>query len=144
MPHPAVPSDANNPFQYIIGAMQGVGVAAGAGGGGGGGVLGAIGGGAAAAPAAPAAGTAAGQLPQPVLPTGDGVSAYFGMPGGGKSVLIHYEGYKSRYDEWITTQSPRLAPFRSCTTRPLSVTMQSVEEVVHGSSGRCVWASISG
>lgn len=61
------------------------------------------------------------------------------VPGGGrKSVLIHYEGYKSRYDEWITVQSPRLAPFRSRTSRPLSVTMQSVERVVNGASVRCV------
>ena len=57
---------------------------------------------------------------------------------GRKSVLIHYEGYKSRYDEWITVQSPRLAPFRSRTSRPLSVTMQSVEKVVNGASVRCV------
>lgn len=57
--------------------------------------------------------------------------------GGGKSVLIHYEGHKSRYDECISVQSPRLAPFRSRTSRPLSVTMQSVERVVHGASVRC-------
>lgn len=54
------------------------------------------------------------------------------------SVLIHYEGHKSKYDEYINVQSPRLAPFRSRTTRPLSVTMQSVEKVVNGASVRYV------
>lgn len=67
---------------------------------------------------------------------GGGGNAF--VHGGRKSVLIHYEGHKSKYDEWISVQSPRLAPFRSRTTRPLSVTMQSVERVVNGASVGCV------
>lgn len=82
-------------------------------------------------------------MPTVAAPAGDGVTVSvvfpaISLPGsGGKSVLIHYEGHRSRYDEWIAVQSPRLAPFRSRTSRPLSVTMQSVERVVHGASGRC-------
>lgn len=88
------------------------------------------------AAAAPAAG---GGVPATALFTADSVLGV-----GRKSVLIHYEGYKSRYDEWITVQSPRLAPFRSRTSRPLSVTMQSVERVVNGASVRCVGHGGSG
>lgn len=151
-PHPIVPAgNAGNALQLMMAAMiggdndgaAGDGVvapgdaAAVAAAGVGAGMMGAAAGGVAAVAAA---GVAGGQAP-PLFPqVGDGVSAYFGMPGGGKSVLIHYEGHKSRYDEWITTQSPRLAPFRSRTTRPLSVTMQSVEKVVHGASIRCLIA----
>lgn len=98
-----------------------------------------------AAAAAAAAATAAAGAPAAAAP-----AAGMGLPAmplfaagnvqriGQKSVLIHYEGYKSRYDEWIAVQSPRLAPFRSRTSRPLSVTMQSVERVVNGASVRCV------
>lgn len=109
----------------------------------------ATGGGQAGAPAAATAGAAAAAAPAatpaaaaPVGGEGLPVTALFAagnVPGRGRrSVLIHYEGYKSRYDEWITVQSPRLAPFRSHTSRPLSVTMQSVERVVNGASVRCV------
>ncbi|CAN0490745.1 unnamed protein product, partial [Ectocarpus sp. 12 AP-2014] len=56
-----------------------------------------------------------------------------------KLVRVHYEGHKKKYDEWISVQSGRLAPFRSHTTRPLSVTMQFVEQVVNGASVRSVW-----
>ena len=52
-------------------------------------------------------------------------------------VLIHYEGHKSRYDEWIAAGSPRLAPYRSRTSRPLSVNMQSVQKLVKGMPIRC-------
>lgn len=81
----------------------------------------------------------------PPSPAGNGVaptpvSALEAAPAGNsrKSILVHYEGHKSKYDEWINVHSPRLAPFRSRTTRPLSVTMQSVEKVVNGASVRCV------
>lgn len=101
------------------------------------------------APAAAVAAAAAGAVAMPILggvpggggaggAGGAGVPVSYALRGGaaGSSVLIHYEGHKSRYDEWIGVHSPRLAPFRSRTCRPLSVTMQSVEKVVNGASVR--------
>ena len=32
-----------------------------------------------------------------------------------KTVLIHYNGWPTRWDEWILFSSPRIAPFRSRT-----------------------------
>lgn len=72
------------------------------------------------------------------LSSESGVSGPRPPGGGGNTVLIHYEGHKSRYDEWIAVGSPRLAPYRSRTSRPLSVNMQSVQKLVKGMSVR--WA----
>ncbi|CBJ25451.1 ubiquitin-conjugating enzyme E2W [Ectocarpus siliculosus] len=89
----------------------------------------------AAAPPA-AAGAAAGGPAAGALVFGQGGTT---PPGSNrKLVRVHYEGHKKKYDEWISVQSGRLAPFRSRTTRPLSVTMQFVEQVVNGASvSRC-------
>lgn len=53
-----------------------------------------------------------------------------------RSILVHYEGYKPECTEWISVLSPRLAPFRTHTSRPLSIHMQAVQQVVKGASAR--------
>ena len=30
-----------------------------------------------------------------------------------KSILVHYNGFERKWDEWIEIHSPRIAPFRT-------------------------------
>ena len=57
------------------------------------------------------AGTAAAAVRPPVAP-----------PTAGAHVYVHYNGWPSRWDEWIPVDSPRLAPFRTRTSRTTHTT----------------------
>jgi hypothetical protein len=43
----------------------------------------------------------------------------------GSKLLIHYNGWPSRWDEWIESSSPRIAPFRTRTAHTLNTVTQS-------------------
>lgn len=55
-------------------------------------------------------------------------------------VQVGFLGHESRYDEAIACGSPRLAPFRSRSTRPVSMCMNRVEQIASDTGlQQCIW-----
>lgn len=50
--------------------------------------------------------------------------------GDGQTVLVHYNGWPSRWDEWIQTNSPRIQPLRTHTFQALDSDIASPSPVI--------------
>ena len=61
------------------------------------------------------------QLPQVTLGTSQSFRPRASNDNGVKLLLIHYNGWPHRWDEWIRSDSERLRPFRTRTRHPNTV-----------------------
>lgn len=56
------------------------------------------------------------------------------MDEGEEEVLVHFEGWSSRYDEWLPLDSPRLRPATHPHTRKEQLKKQAPRKPVGGTS----------
>ena len=85
--------------------------------------------------AAGAAGAGAGGLARVPAPVDPLLSAAPPQPPQSVAhVLIHYDGWASRWDEWIAADSPRIAPLHTYTT-PSSVSAGELRRAAGGAGG---------